>query len=796
MTSSSPGLAPDTRRRGEASRTLEEHLLAARGSFAHWEKIKDVIDQQIDLMLNLRQSGHPGGSRSKVHFLVTALLSGFMRWDIRHPEKRFGDRFVLGAGHTTPLLYGTLAVFYESLRVLQRESGDPRYQVRGGERFIVTWEDLLDFRHRGGLAGHAEMEGKSLFVKANTGPSGHGLPNGIGQAVALMRAGAPEVKVVAVEGEGGLTAGSSHETRNSGYGLGLSNYYLLLDWNDFGIDPHPTSSIVHGTPDDWFRGYGWRIFETAEGSEWQPVSTAFFRMMTEPNPGGVPSVCWFRTRKGREYGVTDYASHGTPHKPNSEAFWETKRAFAEKYGVEFEGFGQAAPADPAAFRRQTAANMERSLDVLRRDEACVTYLAERLVELGDSVPEQLPTFRLDGRRNPIKDPRLYDVRNYPPELFLKPGAKAPNRQGLSNFSAWINSFCRQHYGRPLFLAMSADLAESTNIAGFAKGFGDFGGWGWFRPRENPEGVLLPQGITEFSNSAITAGIASVNMAEDPYQEFNGFFAACSTYGAFSYLKYGPMRLFSQLAQDCQLKVGKVIWIAGHSGPETAEDARTHFGDFSPGVTQLFPRGQVVNVTPWEANEVPVVLGAALAHPAPIIALHLTRPPIEIPDREALGMASHFEAARGAYLIRDFRRDRPRQGTVLVEGTSSTANVVKILGELDKQGLNVKIVAAVSPELFAAQPAEYREAVLSEADRLDAMAITNRARQLMHAWGANPVTEEYWMGDDWDDRWRTGGSVDEVLDEAHLTASHLLEGIARYAREREARRARLRALLEG
>ena len=29
---------------------------------------------------------------------------------------------------------------------------------------------------------------------------------------------------------------------------------------------------------------------------------------------------------------------------------------------------------------------------------------------------------------------------------------------------------RQWYGRPLFIAMSADLSESTNIAGFADGF--------------------------------------------------------------------------------------------------------------------------------------------------------------------------------------------------------------------------------------------------------------------------------------------------------------------------------------
>ena len=106
-------------------------------------------------------------------------------------------------------------------------------------------------------------------------------------------------------------------------------------------------------------------------------------------------------------------------------------------------------------------------------------------------------------------------------------------------------------------------------------------------------------------------MATVNFSKDPEKEFDGFWGACSTYGSFSYLKYGMMRLFSQLAQDCELKVGKVIWVAGHSGPETADDSRTHFGIFEPAVMQLFPRGQIINLHPWEYNEVPVLLGAAL-----------------------------------------------------------------------------------------------------------------------------------------------------------------------------------------
>ena len=40
-------------------------------------------------MLNLRQSGHPGAFRFKVHAMVATLLSGAMRLDIRYTGKQF-----------------------------------------------------------------------------------------------------------------------------------------------------------------------------------------------------------------------------------------------------------------------------------------------------------------------------------------------------------------------------------------------------------------------------------------------------------------------------------------------------------------------------------------------------------------------------------------------------------------------------------------------------------------------------------------------------------------------------------
>ena len=767
----------------------------AEGEFAHWEVVKDLVDECIDLMLNYRQSGHPGGSRSKVHVLLSTMLSGAMRFDLIRPWRTYGDRFVLSAGHTVPLIYATLATLNQIAR-LRAAAGDSRFAFPDGGRWALTYEDLVKLRRRGGLPGHAEMEGKTLFLKWNTGPSGHGMPPAAGQALALKLAGAEQVKVFVVEGEGGLTPGASHETKNSAWGLGLSNLVFLVDWNDFGIDDNRCSSVVHGTPTDWFAPYGWRVVGTEQGSDWASITRVVLEGTRGDNPGKTPTMIWGKTRKGRGYGKYDNKSHGTPWPMHAPEFWSVRKQFMEKYGVEYRGVDQAPPADAAERNTQALANLEIAFSILKTRTDVVEAVGARLAAAADAVPERIEGVHLGGKSAEVfSDPVLYDFKSYPQSLFKKPGEKHPNRAALGTWGAWVNTYAKKHYGRPLFIACSADLAESTNIAGFAKDFEGESGWGWYERDKNPRGALLPQQITEFTNAGVTVGLASVNLAADPMRSYDGFWGACSTYGSFSYLKYGSMRLFSQLAQDCELGVGKVLWVAGHSGPETAEDSRTHFGIFETYITQLFPEGHVIDLHPWEHNEVPVVLAAALAQKAPIVALHLTRPVVEIPDRAQLGMASHFEAARGAYLIRDFKPGAPRGGTVFIQGTSTTANLVKLLPKLDEAGLNVRIVAVISPQLYALQDAAYHEKIAGTAELWDAMCITNRARKTMAGFISNAVVWEYSMGSDWDDRWRTGGTVDEVVDEAHLGPGHIFDGIKKFVEDRPKRIAKLKAAVE-
>ena len=62
---------------------------------------------------------------------------------------------------------------------------------------------------------------------------------------------------------------------------------------------------------------------------------------------------------------------------------------------------------------------------------------------------------------------------------------------------------------------------------------------------------------------------------------------------------------------------------------------------------------------------------------------------------------------------------------------------------------------------------------------------------MSEWFANKSCEEFAVTSDWDNRWRTGGSVDEIVAEAHLDAASLRQGIERFVNGREQRLAKIR-----
>ena len=123
--------------------------------------------------------------------------------------------------------------------------------------------------------------------------------------------------------------------------------------------------------------------------------------------------------------------------------------------------------------------------------------------------------------------------------------------------------------------------------------------------------------------------------------------------------------------------------------------------------KLFPRGQTIHLNFWDYNDVaPGYFAAAeIAARDPkvgIISIEVARPDFKVADRSKFADPDLKAAAKGLYVIRDFAPGKPRSGYVLVQGSSSTVNLVSLLPRLEEAGLNVKVIAAVSEELFDRQ----------------------------------------------------------------------------------------------
>ena len=263
--------------------------------------------------------------------------------------------------------------------------------------------------------------------------------------------------------------------------------------------------------------------------------------------------------------------------------------------------------------------------------------------------------------------------------------------------------------------------------------------------------------------------------------------------------YLPARVWSQQNQDSPFRVGVLNVLAGHSGPETAADARTHFGIFAPQVWKLFPRGQVITLSFWDYNDVaPGYFAAAeIAARDPkvgVIVLEVARPDFPVADRSTFADTDLMAAAKGFYVIRDFAPNKPKHGYVVVQGSSSTVNLVSALPRLQADGVNVKVVAAISEELFARQSDEYRASVLPSEAIYDMMVVSTGTRRMWPVQNAGPLTDEYSMVSDWDNQWLTGGTEADVIAEARLDSDSIYNGIKRFALDHDSRISRQSAMV--
>jgi len=799
------------------------------------------------LLGNYAQTGHLGGPLAYTPYNVAAHLAGpengGLRYDYRRPKHPYSDKFMMAAGHSVPTCYALWMIMGQALYRKYQQTGDPRYHVEPHAAMLPI--DALGFRRGAGalktLLQETGLEDNPLFAQAkgrgiralmghaestdltndvNGGPSGIGMATAAGKAAFWDIVGAPaSPKVIALEGEFALTEGHAQELKTQALALQVGKRLrVMVSDNNAGIDDCLIGGKIGGVIASQFSevydlvgqwtSYGWNVFTLANGNHYGDV-TAVLKAMDEVDPHDRrPIVAIGKTIKGYWPGAVDgkipgyggdqlvsYPSHPYALKMNSEYFVALAQTFEKQYGVEFEGIRQGPVSDNRERLIQFKTNIDVVMSLLDRN-GLGDRLADRLVKIGDTVRDDVK-LRISATSDPFLDDRLR-VAALPEEpqklsvrnaisgaekqiniaLFKKPGEVAGARRAISEIIKWMNYVTD---GR--FFTVAADLSESINVE-----HGSL--WGHYSPTENPLGTRLKAPIQEAGNVSTAIGLVSQSASVDP-KKFAGVWALSGTYGAFTPLMYTPARVWSQQNQDSKFRVGVLHILTAHSGPETAADARTHFGIFAPQVWKLFPRGQVINLSFWDYNDVaPGYFAAAeIAARDPhvgIITLEVARPDFAVADRCHFADTDLRAAAKGLYVIRDFAPDKPRHGYVIAQGSSSTVNLVKVLPKLEAAGVNVKVIAAISEDLFDRQPQAYRDSVLPPGARYDLMVVSTGTRRMWPLRDLGPLTDEYSLTSDFDNSWRSGGLELEVIAEAHLDPDTILAGVERFANDRERR----------
>ena len=817
------------------------------------ERVADVgflTAMTLTLLGNYAQTGHFGGPLAYTPYVVTSHLigpeNGGLRYDYRRPKHPYADKFMLAGGHNAPVTYALWIIMGEALARRHAATGDRRYLADPGTSMLAV--DAIGFRRGAGalatllgernltdhplfeqaklrgiraLAGHSETT--DLTNDVNGGPSGIGIATAAGKAAFWDMMGAPleAPKVMAVEGEFAMTSGHSQEMKTQAVAQRVGKRLrVLLSYNNAGIDDELVGSVVpaefagYDIASQW-ASYGWNVFTIDDGNNYDQVAAAFNAMEEWDPADRRPMILVGRTVKGwwpgavdgqiPGYGeqIVDHASHPYAFPQNGDYFQALARTFEERFQVQFQGIDEGAVADDRERLIQFKTNIDIALSVLDQ-HGLGEWVADRLVAIGDGVRDDL-SLRAASGGDPFNDSRLKvgGLPTAPQEvnikdalgteakvgikLFEEPGAVRGTRRAISEIFKYANYVTDNR-----FIAIAADLAESINVQKSAL-------FGYFDPEANPSGTAMKAGIQEAGNASTAVGLVSQSISLEA-EVHNGVWALSGTYGAFTPLMYLPARVWSQQNQDSPFRVGVLHILAGHSGPETAADARTHFGIFAPQVWKLFPRGQAITLSFWDYNDVaPGYFAAAdIAANDPkvgVIVLEVARPDFPVADRSTFADTDLLAAAKGLYVIRDFEPGKPKHGYVLAQGSSSTVNLLRVLPRLAEQGINVKVVACISEELFARQPGDYQRSVLPPGARNDMMVVSTGTQRVMPIANVGPLTADYSLFSDWDNQWLSGGTEADVIAEAHLDEASIEAGIVRFAQDRDLRLGRQREELE-
>lgn len=214
---------------------------------------------------------HLGSCLSCVDIL-TCFYFNILKLNPADPKDASRDRFILSKGHGAPALF----------QVLARRGFFPR-------------SNLFRPDHGGGLFGeHPPTPDHLPGIEAATGSLGHGLPMGIGMALAA-RINKQDYRVFALLSDGECNEGSIWEAALFAAAQKLDNLSVIVDFNKWQATGRSEEIMSLAPLDEKWRAFGWDT-EEVDGHDMEALLA---RLSKLPNGSGKPVATIAHTVKGR-----------------------------------------------------------------------------------------------------------------------------------------------------------------------------------------------------------------------------------------------------------------------------------------------------------------------------------------------------------------------------------------------------------------------------------------------------------------------------------------------------------------
>lgn len=221
---------------------------------------------------------------------IVAVLYGLvLNVDPAEPQTPERDRFLLSKGHACVAVYAALA-----------------------ERGFIAHDDLKTYGQDGSvLMNH--ISHKVIGVEFSTGSLGHGLPFGVGKALAAKRLGAAW-KTFVLLSDGELGEGSNWEALLFAAHHGLDNLVAIVDYNKLQSLTTVEETLRIEPLADKFTAFGWSVREV-DGHDHTALGGA---LGATPWVTGKPSMLIAHTTKGKGVSYMENAVKWHYSNPNAE----------------------------------------------------------------------------------------------------------------------------------------------------------------------------------------------------------------------------------------------------------------------------------------------------------------------------------------------------------------------------------------------------------------------------------------------------------------------------------------------